>query len=146
MAQTHCGCYAALVSLSAVWLWFPLSHRLVSSFFILSNKVICAYYHHLSGLSLKLHSKFKQKVRARDPLQAFWCPPSLLFFLKEMSLALADVAQWIECWTANQRVTSSIPSLGHMFGLQASSPIGGTWKGNHTLMFLSLSFSLPSSL
>ena len=28
------------------------------------------------------------------------------------SLALAGVAQWIECWPVNQRVASSIPSQG----------------------------------
>ena len=39
--------------------------------------------------------------------------------------ALADVAQWIESWPVNQRVASLIPSLGHMHGLQARSPVGG---------------------
>ena len=37
---------------------------------------------------------------------------------------LANVAQWIECQPANQRVTSLIPSLGHMPGLRARSPVG----------------------
>ena len=41
-------------------------------------------------------------------------------------LALADVAQWIERQPVNQRVTSLIPSLGHMPGLQARSPVGST--------------------
>ena len=41
-------------------------------------------------------------------------------------LALAGVAQWIECWPVNQRVTGSIPSLGHMPELQARSPVGST--------------------
>ena len=40
--------------------------------------------------------------------------------------ALAGVAQWAECRPMNQRVTGSIPSLGHMPGLQAMSPVGGT--------------------
>ena len=44
--------------------------------------------------------------------------------LKKVS-ALACVAQWIECQPANQRVASSIPSLGHMPGLQARSLVGG---------------------
>ena len=39
--------------------------------------------------------------------------------------ALAGVAQWIECQPVNQKVTGSIPSLGHMPGLQARSPVGG---------------------
>ena len=39
--------------------------------------------------------------------------------------ALADVAQWLEYGPANQRVTGSIPSLRHMPGLRARSPVGG---------------------
>ena len=35
---------------------------------------------------------------------------------------------------------------GHMPGLRAMSPSGGHLRVNHTWMFLSLSFSLPSSL
>ena len=27
-------------------------------------------------------------------------------------MALTGVAQWVECWSANQRVTGSIPSQG----------------------------------
>ena len=41
---------------------------------------------------------------------------------------MAGVAQWIEWWTANERVAGSIPSLGHMPGLQARSPVGGVWE------------------
>ena len=38
-------------------------------------------------------------------------------FLKKMALlALAGVAQWIECWPVNQRVTSLIPSQGTCLG------------------------------
>ena len=39
--------------------------------------------------------------------------------------ALAGVAQWIEHWILNQRVIGWIPSLGHMPGLQARSPVVG---------------------
>ena len=52
----------------------------------------------------------------------------------------------VECQPVNQRVAGSIPSLGHMPGLQARSPVEGQVRGNHILMFLSLSFSLPSLL
>ena len=45
---------------------------------------------------------------------------------------LACVAQWTECWPVNQRVAGLIPSLGHMPGLQARSPVGGPTIGNHT--------------
>ena len=56
-----------------------------------------------------------------------------------MQNALAGVAQWIECWPENHRVTSSIPSQGTCLG-------GGCARGNHTWMFLSFLFSLPSPL
>ena len=55
------------------------------------------------------------------------------------------MAQWIECQPANQRVASSILNLGHMPWLQARSPVRVT-RGNHTLMILSLSLSLPFPL
>ena len=62
-----------------------------------------------------------------------------------MKRALAGVAQWIEHQTANQGVTGSIPSQGTCLGC-GPSPQWGAWRGNHTLIFLSLSFSLPSPL
>ena len=40
-------------------------------------------------------------------------------------IALAGVAQWFECQSENQRVAHSIPSLGHVPGLQARSPVEG---------------------
>ena len=46
--------------------------------------------------------------------------------LKIFIVALAGVAQWIECWPVNQRVAGLIPSLGKMPGLWARSPVGGT--------------------
>ena len=46
---------------------------------------------------------------------------SLLFKI----IALAGVAQWIEQWTAKQKVAGSIPSQQHMPGLWARSPVGG---------------------
>ena len=61
--------------------------------------------------------------------------------------ALAGVAQWIQFQPVNQRVTSLIPNQGHMPGWQAGSLVwGGHMRGNHTLMFLSLSPSLILSL
>ena len=53
---------------------------------------------------------------------------------------------WIEHQPVNQRVTGSIPSqstawvAGHVF------PSTGCVRGNHTLMFVTLSLSLPSPL
>ena len=59
--------------------------------------------------------------------------------------ALAGVAQWTECWPANQRVTGSIPSQGTCLGCKPG-PSRGHTGGNHILMFLSRFFSLPSPL
>ena len=40
--------------------------------------------------------------------------------------ALASVAQWVKLKPMNQRVASSIPSLGHMPGcVWSRSPFGG---------------------
>ena len=36
--------------------------------------------------------------------------------IKIIGLALAGVAQWIECWPANQRVTNWIPNQGTRLG------------------------------
>ena len=62
----------------------------------------------------------------------------------EADTSLAGVAQWIEHWPADQRVTSSIPSPEHMPGLQARSPVGGMWEAiTHWCFSSSLSPSFP---
>ena len=58
---------------------------------------------------------------------------------------MAGVAQWIECRPVNQRVSCSIPSQGTCLGCRLG-PQMGCMRGNHILMFLSLSFSFPSPL
>ena len=55
------------------------------------------------------------------------------------------MAQWIERRTLKQRVACSIPSQGTCLGCRPG-PSRGHMRGNHTLMFLFLSFSLPSPL
>ena len=65
--------------------------------------------------------------------------------VKNYKLALADVAQWIEGKSANQRVTGSTPSQGTCLGGRPC-PQSGHVRGKHRLMFLSLSFSFPSPL
>ena len=60
-------------------------------------------------------------------------------------LTLAGVAQWIEHGPVNQRVTGSILSQGTCLGC-GPGPQLGTHEGNHILMFLSLSFSIPPPL
>ena len=47
--------------------------------------------------------------------------------LKNWFAALAGVAQWTECWPANQRVTSLIPSQGTCLGC-GPSPQQGVHK------------------
>ena len=49
------------------------------------------------------------------------------------------MAQWIGHWPVNQRVTGSIPS----WGTSGQVLSRGSMRGNHTLMFPSLSPSLP---
>ena len=67
--------------------------------------------------------------------------------LRISEIALAGVAQWIECQPVKQRVIGSISSQGICLGCRPGPP---SWcvRDNHTLMFLSLSlsFSLPNSL
>ena len=65
--------------------------------------------------------------------------------LRIIKVALAGVAQWIECRPANQRVTCSIPSQGTCLGCGPGSQGGGGMKSNHTLMFVFL-FLPPSPL
>ena len=68
---------------------------------------------------------------------------SILQRVKFVLSSLAGVAQWIECLPANQKVTSSIPNLGHMPGLRARSQVGGTQEvSTHWCFSPSLSPSL----
>ena len=66
-----------------------------------------------------------------------------LLFIKNLYFALVGAAQWTECRPANQRVTGLIPSQGTCLGC-GPGPQWGRARGNHTVMFLSLSFSLFS--
>ena len=60
-------------------------------------------------------------------------------------LALAAVAQWIECQPENRRVAGLIPIGAHAW-VTGQVPSWGGVRGNHTMMFLSPSFSFPSRL
>ena len=81
-------------------------------------------------------------------VRALTCPPicSLSSFesSKISHAALAGVAQCIEHWPVNQRVAGSIPSLGTHTWVVGQVPSRGHVRGNHTLIFLSLSLSLSS--
>ena len=86
-----------------------------------------------------------------------WEPPAkmqaqvdMLYFLanpKEgQKLALDGVVQWVKCQPANQKVAGLIPSQGICLSCRPGPQFWGIWghvRSNHTLMFLSLSFSFP---
>ena len=59
--------------------------------------------------------------------------------------ALARVAQWIEHHPATKGSGVGFPIRAHAWVL-GQVPSGGRMRGNHTLMFLYLSFSLLSPL
>ena len=58
-------------------------------------------------------------------------------------IALAGVAQWIGCRLQTKGSPVRFPVWAHAW-VAGQVPNGGHIRGNHTLMFLSLSFSLPS--
>ena len=64
---------------------------------------------------------------------------------KNIKIALAVVAQWIEYWPVHKRVAGSVPIRAQAW-VAVQVPSRGHMRGNHTLMFLSLSFSFPSPL
>ena len=73
--------------------------------------------------------------------------PSLFRFMlyKKISLALAGVAQWIECGLRTKGSLVQFPVRAHAW-IVGQVPSRGCVRDNHTLIFLSLSFSFPSSL
>ena len=56
---------------------------------------------------------------------------------------LAGEVQWIEHRVENQRVVIQFPVRAHAW-VAGQVPSKGCVRGNHTLMFLSLSFFLPA--
>ena len=61
-------------------------------------------------------------------------------------IALAGVAQWIECRPAKQRVAGSIPSQGTCLGCRSSPQWGSRERQLHIDLSLPLSLSLTLSL
>ena len=65
---------------------------------------------------------------------------------------LAGVGQWFELWPVNWKVTGLIPPQGTCLSyrpgpqLPAGMPEATDWCISQMLLFLSLSFSLPSPL
>ena len=57
----------------------------------------------------------------------------------------AGVAQWTERQPANHRIAGWFPGRAHAW-VEGQVPSRGQVRGNHTLMFLSLSFPLLEKL
>ena len=62
----------------------------------------------------------------KAPRELSWGFQSGYFVIRIHSLALACVAQWIECWPMNWKVTSSIPSQGTFLGCGPGHELGCT--------------------
>ena len=60
--------------------------------------------------------------------------------------ALAGVAQWIDCWHANQRVAGLIPSQGTCLGFRLGPQLGVHKRQPHTDVSLPLFLSPFPSL
>ena len=65
--------------------------------------------------------------------------------IKVKERALAGVAQWIECGLQTKGSLVQFPVRAHAW-VVGQVPSGGHVRGNHTLMFLSPPYSLPSLL
>ena len=61
-------------------------------------------------------------------------------FSKMDGTTLAGVAQWIECWPVNRRVTGSIPSQGTCLGCRPGPWLGAWEREPHTDVSLPLFF------
>ena len=60
-------------------------------------------------------------------------------------MSLASIVQWTEHGPVNQRSPVRFPVRAHAW-VVGQVPSTGCMRGNHTLMFFSLSFSYSSSL
>ena len=65
-------------------------------------------------------------------------------FVKKLKIALAGVAQWIECRLQTKGSPVRFPVRAHAW-VSGQVPGGGHMRGNYTLMFLSLPFPLSKS-
>ena len=79
-----------------------------------------------------------------------YCFPSYIFIeltlgtdFRNNTRALAGVVQWTEHGLRTKGLPVQFPVREHAW-IAGQVPSGGHERGNHTLIFLSLSFSLPS--
>ena len=75
-----------------------------------------------------------------------FCDIKLGDLKKNVPSALAGVAQWIECWLANQRVAHSIPSQGTCLGCGPDPQWEACERQPHIVISLPLFHSPFSSL
>ena len=73
------------------------------------------------------------------------CWEGIFKIFKITHIALAGVAQWIECGLRTKGSLVWVPLRAHVW-VVGQVPSGGHMRSNHTLMFLFLSISLPSLL
>ena len=59
-------------------------------------------------------------------------------------VALASVAQWVERWPVNRKVSSSIPGVRAHAWVEGQVPGWGRMKGNRSIFLLHINVSLPS--
>ena len=71
--------------------------------------------------------------------------PVVIFICKMSIVALAGVAQWIEHGLQTKGLPVQFPLRAHAW-VVSQVPSMGLLRGNHTLIFLSLSFSFSSPL
>ena len=124
--------------LMELWQFLHSLYKFLTLEWFLLNLPTATQHHIVQVLSLELMNKFlKKKCRAislvkwylRNVFSPGWC------------------GSVVQCWLANQRVAGSIPSLGHMPGLQARSPVGGVQEATtHCCFSPSFSPSLPLCL
>ena len=65
-----------------------------------------------------------------------------LKMVKMIKVALAGIAQWIECRPVNRKVTGSIPGQGMCLGFALGPQLGGNARGNQSMCLLNTNISL----
>ena len=97
------------------------------------------------NMSVMMTHRHAPRVVGRSSLCLKFCSLWIFYFdfLKNRALALAGVAQWIECWPALKGPLVQFPVRAHAW-VAGWVPSRGCAGSNHTFMFLSP--SLPLSL
>ena len=105
------------------------------------DKTVANTQHHTVSLLGK--SNFKNSVAVITEIDVINHEEILTYLFIIKISALAGVAQWIECWPTNQRVTGLIPSQSTYLCYKPGPQKGAHERQPH--IDVSLSFSFPSS-